>query len=111
MQLIEVELAEVVDALAGDREQEPRRPQSRALAVGTGVLDHDLIEPRFHPRASLATLPVATIVSLDSPRDPMEADLAPLPLASRILRIRRTHDRDLLRLEPEEDRLPRRIAQ
>ena len=84
MQLVEVELAELVDGLAVDREQQPRRAEARAVAVGAGVLDHHLVEPRLHPRVGLAALPVAPVVALDAPRDAAEADLLALPWSSRL---------------------------
>ena len=79
VQLVEVQLADVVDGLAGDGEQQPRRAQPRAVAVGAGVLDHHLVEPRLHPRVRLAALPVAAVVALDAPGDAVEADLLALP--------------------------------
>ena len=79
VQLVEVELADVVDGLAGDGEQQPGGAEPRAVAVGAGVLDHHLVEPRLHPGAGFAALPVAAVVPLDAPRDPAEADLLALP--------------------------------
>ena len=89
VQLVEVELADVVDGLAGDGEQQPRGAQPRAVAVGAGVLDHHLVEPRLHPRAGFAALPVAAVVPLDAPRDAAEADLLALPIVALDLRVRR----------------------
>ena len=63
VQLVEVELADVVDGLAGDGEQQPGGADPRAVAVGAGVLDHHLVEPRLHPRAGFAALPVAAVVA------------------------------------------------
>ena len=79
VQLVEVELADVVDGLAVDGEQQPRRADARAVAVGTGVLDHHLVEPRLHPGVGLAALPVAAVVALDAAGDAAEADLLALP--------------------------------
>ena len=74
-----LQLADVVDGLAGDGEQQPRGADARAVAVGTGVLDHHLVEPGLHPGARFAALPVAAVVPLDPPRDAAEADLLALP--------------------------------
>ena len=74
MQLIEVELPHLVDVLALDREQQPRRAQPCATAVGADVLDHDLVEPRFHPRIGFAPLPIAAVLALDAPGNAVEAD-------------------------------------
>ena len=78
VQLVEVELPELVDRLAGDREQQARRAEPRAVAVGAGVLDHHLVEPRFHPRVGFAALAVAPVVALDAAGDAAEADLLAL---------------------------------
>ena len=83
----------------------------RAVAVGTGVLDHHLVEPRLHPRVRLAALPVAAVVALDPPRDAAEADLLALPVVALDLRVGRREQRDLLRLDAVEDRVARRLGQ
>src|SRR5205085_9053827 len=70
VQLVEVELADLVDRLAGDGEQEPGGPDPRPLAVGAGVLDHHLVEPGLHAGVRLAPLAVAAVVPLDPPGDP-----------------------------------------
>src|SRR6266566_4816128 len=38
------------------------------------------VEPDLHPGARFASLPVTTVMPLDSPRDPAEANLLPFPL-------------------------------
>ena len=75
--------------LAVDGEQQPRGAHARAVAVGAGVLDHHLVEPRLHARVGLAALAVAAVVPLDAPRDAAEADLLALPLVALDLRVRR----------------------
>src|SRR5262252_1569249 len=44
VQLVEVELAQLEDVPAGDREQQSGRANARAVAVGAGALDHHLVE-------------------------------------------------------------------
>jgi hypothetical protein len=111
VQLVEVELADVVDGLSRDGEQEARPPHPGAVAVGTGLLDHYLVEPFLHPRAGLAALAIAAVVALDAAGDAMEADLAPLVLLALRLRLRRRHERDLAGIDAVENRLPRRLRQ
>ena len=65
--------------LAGDREQQPGRANARAVAIGTGALDHDLVEPRLHARVGLAALAIAPILSLDPAGDAAESRLHVLP--------------------------------
>src|ERR1039457_2947865 len=74
VQLVEMELTDVVDALALDGEEQPGGTHARAFAVGAGVLYHHFVEPRLHAGARLAALPVAPIVPFDAPRDPAKAD-------------------------------------
>src|SRR5262245_22165139 len=95
MELVEVELAQIVDGLAGDREAKPRGPHTGTLAVGAGVLDHNVIEPGFHPRVRLGLLPIPAIASFDPPGDPAEADLLALPVIATSLRLRRRCEHDL----------------
>ncbi len=80
VQLVEVELAHVVDGLARDGEEQPGGAQARAVAVGAGVLHHHFVEPRLHAGVGLAALPVAAVVPLDPARDSAEADLLPVPI-------------------------------
>ena len=105
LQLVEVELPDVVNGAAADGEQQPRRPDARALAVGARVLDHHLVEPRLHLRARLAALAVAAIVALDAPGDAAEADFAALVLRRLHLGVGRRRHRDLPRLDAVEDGL------
>src|SRR5215471_20998778 len=48
VKLVEVQLPEVVNALAVDREQQPGRTNASTFAVGASVLDHDFVQPCFH---------------------------------------------------------------
>ena len=80
LQLVEIELPDIVNAAPADGEEQPRRPDARALAVGARVLDHHLVEPRLHLRVRLPALAVAAIVALDTPGDAGEADFAALVL-------------------------------
>src|SRR5437899_553476 len=89
VQLIEMQLADVVDRFACNREQQPGRSDAGAVAIGTDVLDHHLVEPSFHSRAGFASLPVTAIMALDSPRDAAEADLFAFPTIALLLRLRR----------------------
>src|SRR5262249_6808954 len=89
LELVEVELAEIVDRLAADGEAQPGGPDPRAVAVGAGELDHHIVEPGLHPGVGLATLAITPVATLDPPRDPAEADLLALPVAAASLRLRR----------------------
>ena len=109
VQLIEMELPDIVHVLATDRELEPRRAEPRAVAVGTGAFDHDLVEPGFHIGAGFATLPIAAIVAFDAACDSMKPDLAAFPLTARLLRVGRHGHRDFLRVEAVQDHVPRRF--
>jgi hypothetical protein len=64
-----------VDGPAFDPDQQPRRTQSGAGAVRTGVLHHHLVEPFLHPRVGLATLTIAAVPALDPAGNAIEADL------------------------------------
>src|SRR5213075_2502875 len=75
VQLIEMELADVVNGLARNGEQQPGCADPGAVAIGARVLDHHLVEPGLHPGACFASLPVAAVIPLDAPRDSAEADL------------------------------------
>ena len=69
VQFVEVQLADVVDRLAADGEEQAGRAQPRAVAVRARLLDHDLVEPLLHPRVHFAALAVAAVVTLDPPCD------------------------------------------
>jgi hypothetical protein len=103
VQLVEMKLPGVVDRLAADREQQPGVANPRALAVRTGVLDHHLVEPRFHFRAGFPALTVAAVVPLDPARDAAEADLLPFPVVAFDLRLGWRVQHDLFRVNPVED--------
>src|SRR5690349_11969267 len=110
MQLVEVKLPDVVDRLAGNSEAQSRRAESRAVAVGTHVLHHHLVEPRLHPGASLSTLAVASIMTLDTSRDAVKADLAADAIVARHLRFgRRVYHN--LPLDPVENDVAGRLRQ
>ena len=111
LQLVEVQLAELVDVAAVDREQQARRAHARALALRARALDHHLVEPLLHPRVRLASLAVAPVVPLDPPGDAVKADLASVRTAAQHLRVRRRHHLDLRRAEAVEDGLARRFRQ
>ena len=111
MQLVEVELSHVVDVLSADGEEKPRRPYPRAIAVGTGVLDHHLVEPLLHLRVRLASLPIAPVPAFDASGDAWKADLPSGPLAPRVLGARRRNQFDLLWLDAVENRLARALGQ
>src|SRR5207302_9604579 len=110
MQLVEVELADVVDGLSRDGEQEAGRTDARALAVGAGVLHHHLVEPGLHPGTRFAALPVTAVVPLDAPRDAAEADLLAFPVAAFLLRLGRRGRQDFL-LDAVEDRTAHLLGQ
>ena len=76
MQLVEVQLSDLVNGLASNLEEQPRRRQPRALTIGTGVLHHDLVEPCFHPRVCFAALAIPSVVALDPARDAAESHFA-----------------------------------
>ena len=82
VQLVEVQLAHLLDGLSRDGEQLPGGAQPPALAVGAGVLDHHLVQPLLHAGAGLAALPVAAVVALDPPGDAAEADRLALPVVA-----------------------------
>ena len=100
VELVEIELAELVDGLACNGEAEPGGPEPRAVAVGAGVLDHHAVEPGLHPGVRLAFLPVTAVAPLDPPGDSAEADLLALPVVAASLRLRRRAEHDLLRSMP-----------
>ena len=106
VELVEVHLPDVVEGAAADGEEQPRGAQPGALAVGTDLLDHHLVEPRFHPRVRLSPLPVVAIVALDAPGDAVEADLASFPVVATDLGVGRRVQHDLPRLDAVEDRRP-----
>ena len=89
MQLVEIQITHFVDGLTRDRELQPGRPEPGAVAIRAGALHHHLIQPRFHPRAGFAPLPVAAVVALDTPRDSMEADLVAVEFVALHLGVRR----------------------
>jgi hypothetical protein len=105
VQLVEVLLPQIVNRLAGHREEQPRRPQPRAVTVRTRVLDHDLVEPRFHPGARLAALAVPAVPALDPPCDAVKTDFLPLNLVRLDLGVRRHAHRNLPRLDAVQNRL------
>ena len=105
-----MKLTHVEDGLPFDRKKQSRRTESRAVAVGADVLHHHLVEPRLHAFASLASLPVAPIVALDSARDSVEANLAADAIVAGHLRLGRRDDHDLL-LDPVEDDVASRLRQ
>ena len=111
MQLVEVQLAEVVDGLARDGEQEPRGADARAVAVRTDVLDHHLVEPGLHLGAGFAALTVAAIVPLDPSRDPAESHFLPFPVVTLDFCFRRRGQHDLLRVDPVQDRSAHAVGQ
>ena len=105
VQLVEVELSHVVDRPAADREERPGGAQPRAVAVGTRLLDHHLVEPGFHVRVRLAALAIAPIVALDTAGDAVPGQLAALLVRLQPhLGVRRRTQRNLP-LDAEEDRL------
>ncbi len=108
VQFVEVELADLVDGLALDGEQQPGGPDARAVAIGAGVLHHHLVEPGLHPGTGFAALPVAAVVPLDAPRDSAEADLLAFRVFAFDLRLGRHADHDLLAIEPVQDRVAHR---
>ena len=84
VQLVEVQLSNVVDRLAADGEQQPRRAQTRApLQSGHVCSTITLSSHASMPRVRLAALAVAAVVALDAARDAVEADLAPFLLVAR----------------------------
>src|SRR6202034_1602424 len=89
VQLVEVELADVVDGLSLDGKQQPGGADAGPLAVGTGVLHHHLVEPGLHPGVGFASLPVPAVLPLNPPRDPAEADLLAFRILALDLRLRR----------------------
>ncbi len=109
VQLVEVELADVVDGLAGDGEQQPRGPDARAVAIGAGVLHHHFVEPGLHARVRLAALPVAAVVPLDPPGDSAEADLLAFPVVALHLRLGRRRRARSSASMPYEDRVAHRV--
>jgi hypothetical protein len=111
VELIEVHLADVVERAAGDGEQLPRPSQPRALAVRADLLDHHLVEPRFHPRVRLAALAVMAVVALDAPGDAVEADLTAFPVVAPDSCVGRRLQDDLARLDAVQDRGPGRLGQ
>src|SRR3954469_11581461 len=107
---VEVHVPAVVDRLAADGEERPGGAQPRAVAIGARVLDHHLVEPRFHFRVRLAALPVAPVVAFDAPRDARPADLAPFLLLAPNLRVWRGDHPHLL-VDAVQNRVPRLLAQ
>ena len=91
VKLVEMQLAEIVDA-AARIEQQPGCANPRAVAVRTRALDHDLVEPRLHARVGLAALAIVSIPPLDSTRDPVEPDFTSFLIGAAHLGIRRRHD-------------------
>ena len=111
VQLVEVHLAEIVDGLSVDGEEQPGRADARSLAVRAGVLHHHLVEPRLHPRVRLAALPVPAVMPLDAPRDPVKADLLAFRVLALDLRLRRHPHHEFLAVEPVQDRVPHGLRQ
>src|ERR1019366_1276101 len=111
VQLVEVELADVVDALALDGEEQPRGTHTRTFAIGAGVLHHHFVEPRLHAGARLAALPVAPVLPFDAPRDPAEADRLALRFFPLGLRLPRGDQRAFPVVEPLQDGVPHRLRQ
>src|SRR6185295_1579869 len=107
VQLVEVQLTELEDVAAVDREQQSGRTNPRAVAVGAGALDHHLVEPFLHPRVRFAALPVAPVMTLDAPGDAVEADLAAVLIVAAHLRVWRRDDPDPRGPDAVEDRAPR----
>ena len=103
VQLVEVQLADLVNGPAADLEQQPRRRKPRPLTIGTGVLHHDLVEPRLHPRVRFAALPVAAVVALDPARDAAESDLPAFVAGTLDLRVGRGDEGDLARFDAVEN--------
>src|SRR5262249_15599822 len=94
VELVEMQLTELVDGAAVDREQLSRRTKACAVAVRARAFDHHFVEPRFHARIGFAPLAVPAIPALDPPRDAGKPDLAaPLIVAAR-LGVRRRQDLD-----------------
>src|SRR5947207_5259022 len=74
------------------------------------MLDHHLVEPRLHSFASLTSLAVAPIVTLDSARDSVEPNLAADAIVAGHLRLGGRDDHDLL-LDPVENDIASRPRQ
>jgi hypothetical protein len=89
MKFVEVELAEMVDVFAGDREEQSREADPRSVAVRASMLNHHLVEPCFHARARFAALPVSTVVPFDAARNSAEADFFSFPGVAFDLCVRR----------------------
>ena len=87
-----MQLPEIVNALAGDGEEEPRLPQAGAFAVGTRALDHYFVEPFLHPRAGFAPLAIPPVIALDTPGDALKADVLALMLVELHLRVGWGHE-------------------
>ena len=111
LQLVEVQLAQLVEVAAVDPEEQPRRAHARALALRARALDHHLVEPLLHARVRFAALAVPPVVPLDPARDPVKADLAPVRTAAKHLRIRRRHHLDLRGADAVEDGVANRFGQ
>ena len=111
VELVEVQLAEVVDRFFRDGEELAGRAQARAVAVRAGALDHHLVEPLFHPRVHLPLLAVAAIVPLDAPRDPVEPDLPSVMVVAVDLGVGRRAHRDRPRIDAVEDGVARSFRQ
>ena len=110
MQLVEVKLAGIVDALARNREQQPGGADARAFAVGAGVLHHHLVEPRFHAGVRFAALPIAAVMPLNAARDSSETELLAGLLFALDLRVGRQSERELLMLQAIQNRVPHRFG-
>src|SRR5579872_5102517 len=102
-QFVEIEPAHFVDGLAGNGKEQPRGSQPRALAIGAGALDHDLVEPLFHAAAGLPALAVAPVVALDASGDASKADLAAFEFVALHFGVGRRYGLQFLPLEAVED--------
>src|SRR6187200_2170617 len=74
-----MELSEFMNALVVDREQQPRRANAGALAIGTDMVDHYLVQPLFHAGTRFAALTVPAVVALDTASDAAPADFLAFP--------------------------------
>ena len=110
MQLIEVQVAEIVDGLAGDGEEQAGCAQPRTVAIGTGALHHDFFKPLFHACAGFAALAVTAIVPLDAARNAAETDLFAFPIVAYDLRFGRHGELQFL-LDAIEDEVAHALRQ
>ena len=106
-QFIEVQLADIVNILAGNREQQPGCAQPRSVAVRAGAFDHHLVQPVFHPRIRFAPLPVPSITAFDASCDAAKAHLFTVAVVPFLFRIGRSDNRYLFLVCAVQDRVPR----